>query len=77
MPMMNKTFENVQQLGKDWGEYGRRMSRDALRVMSGQLETAARYLDDLSQRLDQAEAPNEPSTSVGDAEPEPPRDAAN
>ncbi len=52
MAMMTKTFENVQQLGKEWGNYSRRMSRDALRAMSGQLENAARYLGSLSSRLE-------------------------
>ena len=52
MITMNKTLENVQQLGKEWGTYSKRVSRDALRAMSGQLENAARYLGSLSHRIE-------------------------
>ncbi len=68
MPTMHKTFENMQQLGREWGDYSRRMSRDALRAMSGQLETAARYLDDLSQRLDQQNGHGD-AAGEGDSHP--------
>jgi hypothetical protein len=79
-PMMNKTLENMQQLSKEWGAHSRRMSRDALRAMSGQLESAARYLDDLSQRLDERLAHQAEPVSAGAPEAEgdeQPRDGAN
>jgi hypothetical protein len=79
-PTMNKTLENVQQLSKEWGAYSRRMSRDALRAMSGQLESAARYLDDLSQRLDEHLASHAEPVSDGhapEAEGSEPSDSAN
>jgi hypothetical protein len=69
-PMMNKTLENMQQLSKEWGAHSRRMSRDALRAMSGQLETAARYLDDLSQRLDERLAHQAEAVPASEAEAE-------
>lgn len=55
MAMMNRTFENMQQLGREWSTYSRRVSGDALRAMSGQLENAARYLGNLSQRVSPAD----------------------
>jgi hypothetical protein len=69
--MMNKTFENMQQLSKEWGAYSRRVSRDALRAMSGQLENAARYLGSLSHRLDADVAHGETATNGEAHEPTP------
>ena len=83
MTMMNRTFENVQQFGKEWSAYSRRVGRDALRAMSGQLEHAARYLGSLSDRFenvapaDQGEKGENGAAQAGGHDDAKPHDTAN
>jgi hypothetical protein len=72
--MFDKAFDNMQEIGKQWAAFSRKVTRGALDATSTSLESAARYLKDLRERVNES--------ADGDANPEngatsPDRDAGS
>jgi hypothetical protein len=49
--MFDKAFDNMQEMGKQWAAFSRKVTRGALDATSTSLESAARYLKDLREKV--------------------------